>query len=245
MLRPAGAILLLALLPVALRGGTATAPHRDGERIADYFTALALFWDRLYAGGGETLYCAHAFGPRRGRGVNVEHVFPMSWVTRHLGCGRRQACRRESARFNRIEADLHNLWPARTAVNQARSSHAFAEIPGERRRFPGCDFEVDEARRRVEPRPAVRGEIARSVFYMAEEHGLVVFPRHGRLLQRWHREDPVSAEERRRNDVIEGIQGNRNPFIDDPGRAERLRFSSAAVVDAVGRHPPARRRPCA
>jgi deoxyribonuclease-1 len=225
MLRSLAAMVLFVLLPAAARADGVAAPvHRDGERIAEYFTALALFWDRVYPQGGETLYCARAFGARRGPGINVEHVFPMSWVTRHLGCGRRRACRERSERFNRIEADLHNLWPARTAVNRARSSHAFSEIAGEYHPFDGCDFEVDEARRRVEPRPAVRGEIARSVFYMAGEYGLVVYPRQGRLLQRWHREDPVSAEELRRNDVIERIQGNRNPFIDDPGRAGRLRF---------------------
>ena len=35
------------------------------------------------------------------------------------------------------------------------------------------------------------------------------------LLQ-WHREDPVDARERNRNDVIYMFQGNRNPFIDHP-----------------------------
>lgn len=40
----------------------------------------------------------------------------------------------------------------------------------------------------------------------------------GRLstLLRWHNEDPPSAEEKRRNDIIEFYQGNRNPFIDRP-----------------------------
>jgi endonuclease I len=36
------------------------------------------------------------------------------------------------------------------------------------------------------------------------------------VLLQWHLEDPVSAEEQARNDVVFGYQGNRNPFVDHP-----------------------------
>lgn len=36
------------------------------------------------------------------------------------------------------------------------------------------------------------------------------------VLLLWHLEDPVDDDERRRNDVVEAHQGNRNPFIDQP-----------------------------
>jgi endonuclease I len=32
----------------------------------------------------------------------------------------------------------------------------------------------------------------------------------------WNAEDPVSAFEMQRQEIIEGAQGNRNPFIDNP-----------------------------
>jgi len=35
-------------------------------------------------------------------------------------------------------------------------------------------------------------------------------------LYQWHLEDPVNDFERRRNDVVFGYQGNRNPFVDHP-----------------------------
>ncbi len=188
----------------------------------DYFEALPRFWGGVYADGGETLYCGRRFGRRHGRSINVEHVFPMAWVTKALKCGKRKECRENSHRFNSIEADMHNLFPALASINKRRGAFAFAEIPGE----PGkgkCDFEVDEKRRVVEPRPEVRGDIARAMFYMSHRYGLKLYRRQQELLLRWHREDPPSAEEYRRNDVIQKLQGQRNPFIDNP-RQVRLIF---------------------
>ncbi len=185
----------------------------------DYFETLPRFWGGVYPNGGETLYCGRRFGKRHGRNINVEHVFPMAWVANALKCGKRKTCRRNSREFNVIESDMHNMFPALAAINKRRGAFAFGELPGEPEKGK-CDFEVDERKRLVEPRPAVRGEIARAMFYMSHRYGLKLFRRQRELLLRWHREDPPSAEERRRNDVIQKLQGRRNPFIDTPRRAQ-------------------------
>lgn len=188
--------------------------------IVDYEQARKVFWDELYVEGGKSLYCAADFSSRHRQGFNVEHVFPMSWVTRAMSCGTRKQCRSRSAQFNRIESDLHNLYPSLTVVNAARSSYRFAEIRGEAREFgESCDFEVDRKRRLAEPADEVAGDIARAMFYMAYQYqgvGLQIFAKTGRLLQQWHNSDPPDDQEISRNTRIEKLQGNRNPFIDDP-----------------------------
>jgi len=194
--------------------------------IADYQQARGIFWQSVYPYKGETLYCRERFDSDYRKGINVEHVFPMSWVTKALACGTRQQCRARSAEFNRIEADLHNLYPARSEINEARGALAFGNINGEQRRFgKACDFEVDERARVAEPTLVARGEVARAMFYMAHRYhdqGLKIFARQGRLLQQWHRADPPSKHERQRNATIESLQGNRNAFIDNPDLLDRL-----------------------
>ncbi len=189
-----------------------------------YFKNIPLFWSQLYGTGGNTLYCNHSFGSNKGRQINIEHIFPMSWVTKALGCGNRSHCRAISPRFNQIEADMHNLYPAQAKINKARGNQAYGMVEGEPRRFAQCDFEVDVQKHQVEPRAAVRGNIARAMFYMHASYGLKLFPRQAKLLKLWHREDPPDHEELRRNQIIEQIQGQRNPFIDHPEQVEALQF---------------------
>ncbi len=200
------------------------SPSAQQAGIDNYYEAKKLFWAKLYGKGGETLYCGQPFASNKGKQINVEHVLPMSWAMKKLGCRDRESCRRSSKRFRQIEADMHNLYPARVDINQIRSSFPFGVIRGEARVYGKCDFELDKKRRMVEPRAAVRGDIARAMFYMHDRYGIRLHRRMGQLLKQWSRQDPPDAFERGRNIRIEKIQGNRNRFIDQPAAADRLRF---------------------
>jgi deoxyribonuclease-1 len=193
---------------------TTGEPHRWGQRIVDYETARKVFWKELYSDGGTTLYCRKIFGPGYNRGINIEHVFPASWIAYSLQCGKRYQCRATSPAFNRIEADLHNLYPSRSDINKARSNYPFTLIAGEPRVFGSCDFEIDERQRIAEPAPAARGRIARAMLYMADEHNLYLKKKLRLRLVEWDRKYPPNEKEIQRNARIEQIQGNRNPFID-------------------------------
>ncbi|WP_407640481.1 endonuclease I family protein [Actinokineospora iranica] len=126
--------------------------------------------------------------------------------------------------------DIHHLRPTDVSVNATRGNKDFdlggspvAEAPGN---FTDADS--------WEPRDAVKGDVARMIFYMDVRYeggdGYVdlelndsvnngASPYHGRrsVLLRWNAQDPPDAFEKRRNQVIyDSYQRNRNPFIDHP-----------------------------
>lgn len=186
-------------------------------RAMDYQEAKQLFWQELYP-TGYTLYCRAKISRFKQDDINIEHVFPMAWVKNSLQCGTRDECRQNSHLFNQIEADLHNLYPALEKLNYERQAYRFGIIKGEKRKYgPKCDFEVNKSSRVAEPMPSVRGDVARAMFYMEYQYDrLLLYKKQAEILLKWHQDDPPSKEELQRNDKIEKIQGNRNPFIDNP-----------------------------
>jgi deoxyribonuclease-1 len=88
-----------------------------------------------------------------------------------------------------------------------------AMIEGEAREFGACDIEI--ADRTIEPRPAIRGDIARIYLYMDSVYpGRGILSEKNRpLFEAWNREDPVDAWECERDRRIAALQGNHNPFV--------------------------------
>ncbi|WP_018156908.1 endonuclease [Demetria terragena] len=126
--------------------------------------------------------------------------------------------------------DVHHLRPTDVTVNSDRGNLDFDEGGTENDEAPGNFSDSDS----WEPRDAVKGDVARMIFYMAVRYegsggapDLEVndkvnngsAPYMGRLsvLKAWSQQDPPDAFEKNRNEVIfTSIQKNRNPFIDHP-----------------------------
>jgi len=211
--------ILILLVAGALSLGLASYNKSNGNAhsIENYREAKSLFWQKVYP-KGYTLYCNVKITQFRRDEINIEHVFPMAWVKNSLKCGTRDECRRTSSLFNTIESDMHNLYPSLAKLNYARQAYRFGVIKGEQRNFgKKCDFEISKQYRVAEPMPKVRGEVARAMFYMEDRYEqLFLYEKQADILLKWHKSDPPSKEEKRRNDKIEQIQGNRNPYIDNP-----------------------------
>ncbi|GAB2806128.1 endonuclease [Lentzea nigeriaca] len=126
--------------------------------------------------------------------------------------------------------DLHHLRPEDVDVNATRGNLDFDEGGSPVPEASGSFVDSDS----FEPRDAVKGDVARMIFYMAVRYeGTDGFanlelnnsvsngtaPYMGKLsvLKQWNDDDPPDAFEQRRNQVIyDSYQQNRNPFIDHP-----------------------------
>ena len=143
--------------------------------------------------------------------------------------------------------DLHNLKPADPSVNSSKGNKNFDNGGIQHDEAIECFFTQNT----WEPADAVKGDIARILFYMdvryeggEDEPDLAVtealnnvadVPNIGKLstLLDWHLQDPVDDFEMSRNEVIYGIQGNRNPFIDHPEYVSILWGSDGSLSNAL------------
>jgi endonuclease I len=132
--------------------------------------------------------------------------------------------------------DLHHLRPEDVQVNSIRGNKDFDNGGSAVSAGGGSLTDSDS----FEPRDAVKGDVARMIFYMAVRYeggdgwaDLEVNssvnngsnPYMGKLavLKAWNEEDPPDAFEERRNQVIyDTYQHNRNPFIDHPEWVEAI-----------------------
>ena len=65
----------------------------------------------------------------------------------------------------------------------------------------------------AEPRPEIRGDIARIYFYMADTYGIRLSRQQHRLFEAWGRQDPADTWELKRERRIAEIGGAGNLFV--------------------------------
>lgn len=168
-------------------------------------------------------------------GMNREHSFPKSWW---------------GGNKNDAYSDIVHLMPVNEWANNDRSNHPYAEVETERApnyRCPSPNYKLGSPKSGMgggdnivfEPADEFKGDLARTYFYMVTCYQDLTWSVDGlrtlaqgvyptlqpwalEMLLRWHRNDPVSDKERRRNDGVYARQNNRNPFIDHPEMVEHI-----------------------
>lgn len=172
--------------------------------------------NRIYASGGGTLYCQAPFSAGD-RGVRADYLYGSHLMLRHFNCITVRQCEKKPG-YAAVANDLHNLYPIQRSVEIDRRGSQFGDLPPDSRQSD-CGYKLSF--QTFEPPDHAKGNIARAVLYMHKQHNL---PLVGTLemYQRWHRLDPADDDEKARNDNIARVQGNRNPYIDNPDLADRL-----------------------
>ena len=149
---------------------------------------------------------------------NREHSFPKSWFNDDYPA----------------YSDLFHLYPTDGYTNGKRNNFPYGEVSnaswtstnGSKRgscSYPGYSGTV------FEPIDEFKGDFARTYFYMLTRYQTDISSWSSAMLSgnnfsswaenlliEWHQEDPVSQKEIDRNNAVYEIQGNRNPYIDNP-----------------------------
>jgi endonuclease I len=146
--------------------------------------------------------------------------------------------------------DYHHLFPTnQNDVNAIRSNYPLGVVVGTPvYTYMGCKLGNNAAGKKVfEPRDADKGDAARAMMYMSVCYtgvsgNLWTFPsyisasiNYGQdqdVLKQWHYQDPPDNFEIARNDYVDSLQGNRNPFIDSAQYACYVDFSNMTKIAA-------------
>lgn len=166
--------------------------------------------------------------------MNIEHIWANSWWG-HI--------------VNNAYCDLFNLYPSDASANGRKSNNPIGIVDGDVAYDNGVtkvgkstSYRADSLITVWEPADEWKGDFARTYFYMAtcyqhmadlwttKEGWLTVDgsqwptmqPWVYNLMLQWAKNDPVDEIEKVRNEVIYGIQGNRNPFVDYPRLCEYI-----------------------
>ncbi|SEA00784.1 Endonuclease I [Thalassobacillus cyri] len=182
--------------------------QRDAEEVIkeDYETSLKRTREieklEKHHGGEKLAGIAAAFK------YNCEHTVPQSWYDAK----------------EPMRGDIHQLFTCDPVCNSIRSNYPYHD-------FPNYDPDQVEASRiekacgkaedgLFEPEHA-KGAVARAMLYFLLRYPDKIEASHLKtidieLLQAWHQTYPPTIYERHRNQAIQEIQGNRNPYIDFP-----------------------------
>lgn len=207
-------------------------------------TNIADFASKDNGDGTRSVFCVYSNFEYKYSGTFVwdvlsrEHTFPHSWMPTNPA----------DTPIERDEySDQHHLFPAnQDQANSVRSNHPFGNVTNISSTFLDAKFGTDEDGNIVyEPRDAHKGDAARAILYMIIRYddidgydwGLNWVNAHSgrapqdyKVLLDWHELDPPDEWEMERNNYVQSIQGNRNPFVDHPEYVNYIDFEQVEYL---------------
>lgn len=220
---------------------TLTNPHTD-KFYSNYGPYMvSLFWARDTTGGQRVVNCVYS-------GETYLYNEPFAWTIfsrEHSYCHSWMPTYPSST--GPEYSDYFNLFPVnQNDANAIRSNYPLGEVVNVTYTYLGCKYGTDVNGRTVfEPREEQKGDAARAMFYMAvcynnatDNWGFpnpistsILYGQDQNLLKQWHYQDPPDAREIAKNDFLDSLQGNRNPFIDSVNYVCYIDFNDMSKIN--------------
>ena len=187
----------------------------------------------VYSGENKVYTAPFMFTPND---FSREHTYAHSWMPTYPAESRPE--------YN----DYHHLYPVnQTKANEVRSNYPLGVVVDVFSEYLGSKFGKDANGKYVfEPRDEHKGDAARALFYEAVAYNSVdgknwkfrpvistsiPYGQDQGVLKQWNVQDPPSQWEVTRNDFIDSLQANRNPFVDHPEYACFINFSEMTYIE--------------
>ncbi len=208
-------------------------------------TNIANFASRDTTGGQRVVTCVYS-------GENYKYTPPFAWGTysrEHTWCHSWMPS--YSSKTGNEYSDQHHLFPTnQNSANGVRSNHPLGVVSTVTSTFLLAKYGKNASNQNVyEPRDSHKGDAARALLYMCIRYNgvngldwtfnhlntvtlpaLNEAPEDLATLIQWHKADPPDQWEVERNDYIESIQGNRNPFVDHPEYVNYINFDDVSKL---------------
>jgi hypothetical protein len=219
---------------------TLTNPHTDNFYSNYAPRMVTRFWARDTINGQRVVTCVYS-------GENLVYTEPFGWTTfsREHTYAHSWMPGYPSNTSNPEYSDYFNLFPTnQNNANALRSNLPLGEVVNASTTYLGCKVGTNAQGLVVfEPRDEQKGDAARALFYMAVCYNTanqswalpnpilnLSYGQDQNILKAWHYQDPPDAREIARNDYVDSLQGNRNPFIDSVDYACYIDFSNMTKI---------------
>ncbi|HEY5534798.1 MAG TPA: endonuclease [Ignavibacteria bacterium] len=194
--------------------------------------------------GTRSVYCVYS-------GYNYIYTPPFTWVTmsrEHTWCYSWQPTNPSTSA--EPYTDQYHLFPTeQNHANAVRNNHPLGIVSTLTSSFLESKYGRDAAGNIVfEPRDSHKGDAARAILYMCVRYdgisgnqwtfnwlntkltALSEGPQDLNTLLQWNKQDPPDKWEVSRNNYIQSIQQNRNPFVDHPEYIYYINFSDLSKL---------------
>lgn len=159
--------------------------------------------------------------------MNREHTLPASWMPSAGNSGTPEY------------QDLHHLFPTVATANSQRGNRPLGNVANTTSSYGEGKAGTNANGNNVyEPRTEQKGDAARAIMYMMTAYGWSKNDLQSNgtnqsfsTLLEWHLADLPSEFERSRNDYVDSLQQNRNPFVDSAHWVCYIDFNTMSYVN--------------